>query len=164
MGITQVAALTKETRRQEVIRIFRENPHVRTAEVAKTLNVKRSTINNDINELAEELRHENPQNWHLHRERMLLSLNNMMKKCMDKLELCRGATSGTRWVEEWTKLFEKEAKILGVYSADRTIVGHVDLDKIITKEQRDASLDALIGGQQKGMIDITPKNETAKTK
>jgi len=159
----QAMVLKKEARRKEVIRIFRENPHIRSSDVAKTLNVSLDTIALDLRELTEELKRENPENWHMHRERMLLGLNRMMKACEDKFELCRGATSGSRWVEEWTKLFEKEAKILGIYSAERTVVGHVDL-QVISKEQRDASIDALIGGQQKGMIDITPKNETNKTK
>ena len=159
----QNRALTKQARRKEVLKIFRKNPYIRSEDIAKTLGVERRTINNDIQELTEELKNENPQNWHMHRERMLLNLQKMMKRCIKKLDMCRGATSGTRWVEEWTKLFEKEAKIVGVYSPDRSVIGHVDLTNIIGKEQRDAALNALILGQQKDIIDITP-DETSQTK
>lgn len=163
MTIMKGRELSKEARRKEVLEIFRKKPHVRTSMVAETLGVNRSVINNDMKELTEELKKQNPLEWHMHRERMLLSLNKMMKKCMNKLSLCRGATSGSRWVEEWTKLFEKEAKILGIYSPDRSVVGHVNLDETIGKEQRDAALKALILGQEKDIIDITPKNEAIKS-
>ncbi len=155
--------LSKEARKKEVLRIFRLKPHVRTSDVAKTLGVKSGAINSDLRELTEELRKQNTIDWHMHRERMLLSVNKMMKKCETKLALCRGATSGSRWIEEWTKLFEKEAKILGIYSPDKSIIGHVALDGIIDKEQRDAAINALILGQKKNIIDITPKHETTKT-
>lgn len=162
MAIMKGRALSKEVRRNEVLRIFKKKPHARISEVAKTLGVGANTITKDINELTEELKNTNPATWHMHRERMLLSLNEVMRKCLKKFDLCRGATSGSRWIEEWTKLFEKEAKILGIYSPDRSVVGHVDLDNIINKEQRDAALQALILGQKKDIIDITPKNETIK--
>jgi len=155
MGMKENQSLSMHTRRKEVIRIFRENPHIRASEIAKTLNVNPATIYKDIHDLTEELRIENPKTWHVHRERMLLSLNKMMKACQDKFELCRGATSGSRWVEEWTKLFEKEAKILGIYSAEKSIHAHVNLDDIVGKEQRDAAINALIR-KQEDIIDITP--------
>jgi len=163
MTIVKSNTLQKEARRKEVLRIFREKPHVRISMVAKTLGVHSSTIGNDMRELSEELKRQNPTEWHMHRERMLLDLNKMMKKCIDKLDLCRGAVAGSRWVEEWSKLFEKEAKILGVYSPDKSVVGHVNLDEMINKEQRDAALNALILGQEKDIIDITPKNEITET-
>lgn len=156
MGLIQNKSLTLQVRRKEVLRIFRENPHIRPSDIAKTLGVTTTTISKDIQELTEELRVENPKTWHVHRERMLLSLNKMMKACENKFELCRGATSGSRWIEEWTKLFEKEAKILGIYSAEKSIHAHVNLDDIVGKEQRDAAIDALIGKQKSDIIDITP--------
>jgi hypothetical protein len=162
MGLTQNKALIKQTRRKEVLRIFREKPHVRASDIAKTLNVKTKVISNDIRELTEELRIENPQAWHMHRERMLLNLSRMMNSCEKKFNKCRGATSGSRWVEEWAKLFEKEAKIVGVYAAEKTVHAHINVADILSKEQRDASIRALISGQEKGIIDITP-NGTAKT-
>jgi len=155
MGMKENQSLSMHARRKEVIRIFRDNPHIRASEIAKTLNVNPATIYKDIHDLTEELRIENPKTWHVHRERMLLSLNKMMKACQDKFELCRGATSGSRWVEEWTKLFEKEAKILGIYSAEKSIHAHVNLDDIVGKEQRDAAINALIR-KQEDIIDITP--------
>jgi len=155
MGIKENKSLAMHARRKEVLRIFREKPHIRASEIAKTLNVTSATISRDLQELTEELRIENPKIWHVHRERMLLSLNRMMKACIDKFELCRGATSGSRWIEEWTKLFEKEAKILGVYSAEKSIHAHVNLDDIVGKEQRDAAINALIR-KQENIIDITP--------
>ena len=162
MGLIQNKALTKQVRRKEVLRIFREKPYVRAADIAKTLDVQTKVISRDIRELTEELKKENPEVWYMHRERMLLDLNKMMKACKKKFDLCRGATSGSRWIEEWTKLFEKEAKILGVYAAEKTVHAHVNVADVISKEQRDASIRALILGQQKGIIDITP-DETAKT-
>jgi len=50
--------------------------------------------------------------------------------------------AGTRWIEEWTKLIEKEAKILGIYSPDRKIIAHIDTS--FTKEQRDAAVKAAL--------------------
>lgn len=156
MGLTRNKALTKQMRHSEVLKIFKEKPHVRTSDIAKTLNVSSDLISRDIRELTEELKQTNPQAYLLHRERMLLKLNKMMKKCENKLKLCRGATSGTRWIEEWTKLFEKEAKILGIYSPDKTVHAHINLEDVISKEQKDAAIRGLILGQEEGIIDITP--------
>jgi hypothetical protein len=158
MGLIANKTLTKQMRCNEVLRIFKEKPHVRTSDIAKSLNVSTELIAKDIKELTEELKQINPKAYLLHRERMLLKLNSMMKKCEKKLELCRGATSGTRWVEEWTKLFEKEAKILGIYSPDKTVHAHINLEDVISKEQKDAAIRGLIMGQEEGIIDITPKN------
>lgn len=160
MAMAQNLELMKHERREKLLKIIKNNPHIRSSALAKKLGVKKSTINNDIRELTDELKDLNPQTYHLHRERMLNNLHRMMKHCEKKLNMCRGATAGTRWVEEWTKLFEKEAKILGVYTPDRSIVGHVDLDNMISKEQRDAAMDAIIIGKKKGLIDATQRGNS----
>jgi hypothetical protein len=158
MAVTHVNALTKQTRLKEVLRIFRENPNARTSDIAKTLDVKTNVITKDIKELTEELKESNPQVYHLHRERMLIKLDKMMRKFENKLDLCRGSSSGGQWVDSWTKLFEKEAKILGIYSAEKTVHAHINLEDVISKEQKDAAIRGLIQGQEKGIIDITPEN------
>jgi hypothetical protein len=156
MAVTHVNALTKQTRLKEVLRIFRKNPNARTSDIAKTLNVKTNVITKDIKELTEELKESNPQIYHLHRERMLIKLDKMMKSFEEKLNLCRGATSGAQWADAWIKLFEKEAKILGIYSPDKTVHAHISLENVISKEQKDAAIRGLIQGE--GIIDITPED------
>mgnify|MGYP000038063696 CR=1 FL=1 len=58
MNRTQGMVLQKEARRKEVIRIFRENAHIRAVDVAKTLNVSANIISQDIREITAELKRE----------------------------------------------------------------------------------------------------------
>jgi hypothetical protein len=61
-------------------------------------------------------------------------------------------------MEEWTKLVEKECKILGIYAPDRQMVAHLDATKDFSKEQRDAAVNAVLFGSKK-IIDVTPQDD-----
>ena len=62
----------------------------------------------------------------------------------DKLEKLKDdARAGSRWVEEWSTVVEKECKILGLYRLDKNLVA-ADFGGDITQEQKDAAVEAVI--------------------
>ena len=138
----QNARFQKLQRQTRIAKILAKNPYAMHDEIADILNVSVSTVNKDINEINNALNQETMISTFVHRKRILEEINTKKRLCSEKFAQCRGATAGTRWIEEWTKLIEKEAKILGIYSPDKKIVAHIDTS--FTKEQRDAAVKAAL--------------------
>jgi hypothetical protein len=158
MPIKQKRQVVTTDRRRKVAEIYRNNPYIEARDVAEILDVKTSIINNDVREINRLLNIETVEEWNLHRQRILREVSKNKTRCMTKLSKCRGATAGTRWMEEWTKLVEKECKILGIYAPDRQMVAHLDATKDFSKEQRDAAVNAVLFGSKK-IIDVTPQDD-----
>lgn len=148
--------LTKHLRQAKVAEIFIENPYISPAEIAEILSVNKDTVSNDVKDITERLNRESLDTYNMHRERILKEITGMKLKCKNKLALCKGAIAGSRWVEEWTKLIEKECKILGVYAPDRALHAHAHIhaDEKMTKERRDAVVEAILIGHEKGIIKV----------
>jgi predicted DNA-binding transcriptional regulator YafY len=138
----QTARFKKLQRQNRIAKVLAKNPYTRHDEIADMLNVSVTTVNKDVNEINTALNQETLISTFIHRQRILEEINSKKRLCSEKFAQCRGAMAGTRWIEEWTKLIEKEAKILGIYSPDRKIVAHIDTS--FTKEQRDAAVKAAL--------------------
>jgi len=149
-------SLRKHQRQTQVAKMLSKNPYMRPDEIAEKLNFSVGTIRGDIAEINRALHNETLVSAFVHRNRILEEITAKKKLCSEKLAQCRGATAGTRWIEEWTKLVEKECKILGIYSPDRKIIAHIDTAKF-TKEEKDAAIKAalLVSGKE-DTIDVEP--------
>lgn len=150
--------LTKVSRQAKVAEIFIDDPYITPAEIASILSVPSSVIRSDVKEMTRKLNKTSIDTYEMHRERILKEINGMKVACKAKLARCRGAQAGTRWVEEWTKLTEKECKILGIYAPKRAMamVAHVSGSEkeLLSKERRDAVIDAIVVGHKTGIIEI----------
>jgi len=156
--------LSKASRQVKVAEIFIDNPYITPAEIASILSVSPQIINNDVKEMTRKLNKASIDMYEMHRERILKEISSMKSACKTKLSRCRGAQAGTRWVEEWTKLTEKECKILGIYAPKRAMamIAHVggEEGKLLSKERRDAVIDAIVLGHETGIIEIGAPEET----
>lgn len=155
--------LAKASRQAKVAEIFIENPYITPLEIAEMLSVSSEVIDKDVKEMTKRLNKVSVNTYEMHRERILKEISNMKSECRTKLRRCRGAQAGTRWVEEWTKLTEKECKILGIYAPKRAMamVAHVgDGGELLSKERRDAVIDAMLEGHDTGIIEIGAPADT----
>ena len=148
--------LVKVDRHKQIADYFRENPYSTLSEASKFLSIPDKTLKYDILELTKRLREESVHAYEIHRARILKDINGLKERCLKKLKMCRGATAGTRWVEEWTKLTKEEVRILGLYAPDKamSVVAHVNGREDMTKEKRDAIVDAILIGDREGVIEI----------
>ena len=71
-------------------------------------------------------------------------------------KLAKNPHQGSRWLEEWNKLLEKECKILGVYAPDRLLIKE---ESQFDKVSEDAAIDAFALSLGSDIIDITPMIE-----
>jgi len=148
----------KMKRQVKVAKVLRKNPYLSHSELAKVLKVSPSTIGADIAEIKANCVRMSTEDFLFHRNRVLREIHDMKQKCLTQLNKLRMEPSkGTRWVEEYTKLIEKEARILGLYAPELRIMALKRLDPDnVDKEQRDAAINAAAYGQDSEIIDITP--------
>jgi transposase len=146
-------------RRVKVAAFLKKNPYIRHAVIAKALGVSRSTITRDIREMNEELKAQTMDDFMVQRKRVLNEIQKMKRKCMRSLDKFTDKTKGSRWVEEWSTLVEKECKILGLYAPERIFVGAA-LGGEISPEQKDAAVDAVVrvimNSMEKGNVPQLP--------
>jgi len=146
----------KAKRQSDVARILSENPYMKHSEIAAILKVSQTTISKDVNEINRTLHNETMIMTFIHRNRLLEEIRRKKRLCSERLAESRGM-KGTRWLEEWTKLVEKECKILGIYSPDKRIIAHIDTGKF-SKEERDAAVRAALLVEDVIDVDPEPRN------
>lgn len=146
-----------QERRKRLIAMIGDNPSITQAEMADALNVDRSTVSRDLKTLSEEMKIQNQEGWALHRERFLREVQTKASLCEERLKsLAHAPTKGSRWIEEWRKLKDMEAKVMGLYAPDRLLIKE---EQSFDKDQEDATIDAALAAVQfdDSIIDITPK-------
>ncbi len=144
-------------RRRKLIDLIRENPDYNTRELAEVLGVNKGTVSRDLKKINEELNMQTTEDFMIHRNRILNEIHIHKKLCMERLQkLHHSPHQGSRWMEEWSKLLEKEIRILGVNAPDKMMIKH---SQELTKEQKDAATNAALGviEDNTAVIDITPK-------
>ena len=155
-GVSPKANLTIQERRKKIVAMIQDDPSVSQAAIGEALGVDRSTVSRDLKRLSEELKIQNQEGWALHRERVLHEIETKKQLCNDRLKsLAKNPTQGSRWVEEWRKLADMEAKIMGLYAPDRVLIQD---EQSFDKTQADAAVDAAMAEAGFGVdvIDITP--------
>jgi hypothetical protein len=164
MSNKKSSSLAISDRRKKIADFFRKNPYSTQEEAAKILKIPQGSLQNDVRELTKMLDKESVGSFYIHRSRILQDIDDIKRECIRKLKLCRGATAGTRWVEEWTKLTKQEAKILGLYAPERamSVVAHVDGRDGMTKEKRDAVVEAILIGDREGVIKVGADAESGE--
>jgi transcriptional antiterminator len=151
-------------RKKQLITLMRTFPDMNQQELADELNVNRSTVQRDLKEINEELNMQTVEDFMVQRQRILSEIHEKKQLCMDKLKaLNHSPHQGARWMEEYSKLLEKEIRIYGIYSPEKMMIKH---SQEFTKEQKDAAVNAAIGVIEKNttVIDLTPKKSTSEDK
>lgn len=151
-------AILKMDRQATIAKFIRKNPYLSNAELGKILGVAKATISKDIREIKMNVVKMTVDDFRFHQNRVLREIQEMKKLCQRKLKsLAKQPTAGARWVEEFTKLVEKESKILGLYAPEMRVLAIADLTKdVIGPVERDAAIDAIMFGKNSGIIDVTP--------
>jgi hypothetical protein len=150
-------------RKKALIALTRQNPDFNQQDLANELGVNRSTVCRDLKEINEELNLQTVEDFMLQRQRILAEIHEKKDLCMKKLDqLKNNPHQGARWMEEYSKLLEKEIRIYGIYSPEKMVIKH---SQEFTKEQQDATVDAALGVLEDNptIIDITPKQITHGT-
>lgn len=153
--------LSIQQRRKKIIALIQNDPGIKQAEIAKKLGTTRGTVGRDIKQMSEEIKYENTDSFLVQRDRVLAELHQKKAICEDRMQrLSAHPHQGSRWMEEWQKLLDKEAKILGVYSPDRLLIKD---EQTFNKEQEDASIDAMLKsvGAQNDIIDLIPVKKSS---
>lgn len=150
--------VAKESRQLKVAKILRKNPYCTVREIAGILKAGKSTISADIKEIKLKVAQVTVDDFRFHQNRVLRDIQDMKALCLRRLrKLSKDATKGTRWVEEFTKLIEKEAKILGLYAPEMRILAIADMSKgILGANDRDHAINSVMYGIESGVIDIEP--------
>ena len=136
-----------QERRRKILAMMQNDPGIRQMDIAKKLKVDRSTIGHDLRSMSEEIKLHNTESWQIQRDRILAEIHQKKAVCEDRMQrLSKHPHQGSRWMEEWQKLLDKESKILNIYSPDRLLI---EEKQQFSKEQEDAAIDAMmksIGG------------------
>jgi len=151
--------LTVEQRHRELIRLLRDNPGVDHQTLADALGVHRATISRDLKTITDNLRMMNSEAWMAHRDRILFEIEQNKQECMGRLSRIKKAHQGSRWMEEWGKLVDKQIRILGLNAPERLLVGDGDT---FDKRDQDAAVQkalASLGINTSDIIDITPEKK-----
>jgi len=132
--------------------LLRENAGYTHQDLADKLGCNRGTISSDLKAIDAELTIQNREDFMLHRDRILREIQANKEKCMRRLEaLASDPSRGSRWMEEWSKLIEKEIKMLGVNMPERL---HITAEEVASKEDQDKAVDAVIGFLDDDVIDV----------
>jgi DNA-binding MarR family transcriptional regulator len=139
-------------RRAQIMEVMREKPGLSQLELAEIIGCDRSTISRDMRTIADELRIQTSEDFMIHRDRVLREIQGNKDECMRRLTLCKNPHQGSRWMDEWNKLVEKEIRMLGLNAPEKLMLAIKDE---FTKEERDAAVNAALAGMD--VIDITPE-------
>lgn len=152
-GLSYKHKIQQAQRRKQIIGILRKNPGATHQEMADKLGVNRATISKDLKAIDEELTIQNREDFMLHRDRILREIQANKDVCMTRLQALRDPSKGSRWMEEWGKLCEKEIRMLGVAMPERL---HITKEEVVTKEDKDAAVDAIVEFVDGDVIDVIP--------
>jgi DNA-binding MarR family transcriptional regulator len=144
-------------RRKKLIALIRENPDYQQGDLAEMMGVNRSTVSRDLKEINEELNMQTVEDFMIHRHRILSEIQENKELCMERLKrLANSPHQGSRWMEEWNKLVEKEARIFGLYAPDKMMIKH---SQEFSKQEKDAAVNAALGVVEDNptIIDLTPQ-------
>jgi len=147
-----------QERRRKILAMIQNDPGIRQEDMAKKLKCDRGTVSRDLKAMSEEVKLHNTDAWMLQRDRVLSEIHEKKALCEDRLQrLSKKAHQGSRWMEEWQKLLDKEARILGLYAPDRLLIKQ---EQTFDKKQEDASIDAMMkaAGAAMDIIDLVPIN------
>jgi len=136
-------------RRRRLILAVRENPGWTHQELADHLGCERSTITRDLGEITRDLQKMNTEAFQVHWQRMQMEIQANKMLCIEMLRESRAAKkgSGSRWLEEMTKIMQLEMKLLGLDKFDPMLgADRVTFDK----KERDAAVDAAMKGYEIG--------------
>jgi hypothetical protein len=132
--------------------LLRENPGYTHQDIADKIGCNRGTVSSDLKAIDAELTIQNREDFMLHRDRILREIQHNKEKCMRRLEALAGDPArGSRWMEEWSKLVEKEIRMLGVNMPERL---HITNEEIASKEDQDKAVDAVVGFLDEDVIDV----------
>jgi DNA-binding CsgD family transcriptional regulator len=134
-------------RQHRILEHLRADPSLTNAQLAAMLGVDKATISKDLRNLSEEFKTSNISNFELQRERILNEIRMNKIECMRRLRGL-GDREGSRWMEEWTKLTEKEMKIVGI-GTNETLT--IERGKSFDKIQHDAAIAAMMKMQAAGI-------------
>lgn len=149
-------------RKKKLIDLMRQFPDMNQQEIADELGVNRSTVSSDLKQINEELNMQTVEDFMVQRHRILSEIHEKKELCMHKLDQLKNhAHQGARWMEEYSKLLEKEIRIYGIYSPEKMMIKH---SQEFSKEQKDAVVDAALGVVEKNptIIDLRPLQRTGK--
>ena len=141
----------RAVRRKKIIMLLRENAGYTHQDLADKLGCNRGTISSDLKAIDAELTIQNREDFMLHRDRILRELQGNKDECMRRLSACKNPAQGSRWMEEWSKLTEKEIRMLGVNMPERL---HITAEEVASKEDQDKAVDAVIGFLDDDVIDV----------
>ena len=136
-------------RRRRLILAVRENPDWTHQELADHLSCDRSTITRDLGEITRDLQKMNTESFQVHWQRMQMEIQANKMLCIEMLRESRAAKkgSGSRWLEEMTKIMQMEMKLLGLDKFDPMLGS----DRVtFDKKERDAAVDAALKGYEIG--------------
>jgi DNA-binding MarR family transcriptional regulator len=133
---------------------IKENPGLSHAELAEIVGCDRSTIARDLRAISDELRIQTTEDFMLHRERVLREVQANKDECMRRLNACKNPAQGSRWMDEWNKLIEKEIRMLGLHAPEKLMLSIKDE---FSKEERDAAVNAALAGMD-DVIDVLPES------
>jgi len=139
-------------RRRKIISMIQDNPSLTQNEIAEIFGVNRATISRDIKTITEELKVQNVEAWMMHRDRVLGEIRAKKELCNSRLMTLKNSPhQGSRWLEEWNKLVDKEIRILGLNSPERLMIGK---DETFDKTRQDKAIDAMMLSIDNDIIDI----------
>jgi DNA-binding CsgD family transcriptional regulator len=152
-NITPGVKYAMAERRRQIAKMMSKNPNITHRDLAKILKVTPDTIGRDIKSMTEELNLQSVNDFMLHRERILGEIRTQKLECQSRLERCRAAHQGSRWMQEWSTLIEKECKILGIFTPEKILeAARVNDDTKLSKHERDAAVRAVM---ENDIIDVS---------
>ncbi|RLC33763.1 hypothetical protein DRH14_04325 [Candidatus Shapirobacteria bacterium] len=129
-------------RRKRIIEVMHDKPGISQSEVARIVGCDKGTVARDLKAITEELQITNRESWLVHRERVLKELEIKKNMCNRRLKALESSPhQGSRWLEEWARLVDKEIKILGLNSPDRLMVDDL---RDFSKKDVDAAVTAVL--------------------
>ena len=140
-------------RRKRLLDCIQANPGLTHAQLGEAVGCDRATISRDLRAIADELKLQTTEDFMIHRDRVLREIHGNKFECMRRLNECKSPHQGSRWMDEWNKLVEKEIRMLGLNAPERVMLSIKD---DFTKEERDAAINAALYSMD--IIDITPDN------
>lgn len=155
-------------RRRRLILSVREHPNWNHQELADHLGCGRETVTRDLKEITKDLQKMNTEAFQVHWQRLNMEIQANKMLCIEMLKESRASKkgSGSRWLEEMTKLMMVEIKLLGLDKFDPGLgADRASFDK----HERDAAVDAALKayeiGKQSGISDklVKEANRTSRS-
>jgi predicted DNA-binding transcriptional regulator YafY len=141
-------------RRRVLILTVREHPNWTHQELADHLGCGRDTVTRDLQEITKDLQKMNTEAFQVHWQRVQMEIQANKMLCLEMLRESRAAKkgSGSRWLEEMTKLMALEVKLLGLDKFDPNLgADRASFDK----HERDAAVDAALKAYEIGKKSVS---------